>query len=94
MKESNGGVTLLVLNMDKTAETTLNLPVWGERYTLSSPDLLSKTVLLNGTELKASSDGSAPNTSGQPFKPGTVRFAPLTITFLTVPSAANRSCTR
>jgi hypothetical protein len=94
MKESNGGVTLLVLNMDKMSETTLNVPVSGYRYTLSSPDLLSKTVLLNGTELKASSDGSVPNTSGEPFKAGPVRLAPLTITFLTLPSAANRSCTR
>jgi hypothetical protein len=94
VKESNGGVALLVLNMDKTVETTLAVPVSGARYTLSSPDLLSKTVLLNGTELKASSDGTVPNTSGQPFKAGAVRLAPLTITFLTLPTAANRSCTR
>ena len=53
MKDSNGGVTLMVLNMDKTSEALLKLPVAGERYSLSSPDIFGQTVLLNGKELRA-----------------------------------------
>ena len=41
----------LVINNDRNAARTLTLPVAGERYTLSSSDLESKTVQLNGAEL-------------------------------------------
>ena len=44
MKDSNGGVTLMVLNMDKTSEALLKLPVAGERYSLSSTDIFGQTV--------------------------------------------------
>ena len=94
MRDTSGGVTLLVLNMNKSGEHSLDVPVSGQRYTLSSPDLLSKTVLLNGAELKTAADGSVPGTPGQAFKAGTLRLAPLTITFLTMPSANNQNCVR
>ena len=48
---SRGGVSLLVLNIDSKMEYSVESPLPGERYTLSSPDLLSTTVLLNGSEL-------------------------------------------
>lgn len=94
MKDSNGGVSLLLINLDKAAENSVNVPVSGERYTLSSPDLLSKTVLLNGAELKAAADGTVPQTKGQSFKAGALRFAPTTITILTMPAAHNPGCAR
>lgn len=94
MNGSSGGVTLLVLNIDTTSEASLKVPAAGERYTLSSPDLFSKTVLLNGTELRAGADGTVPSMQGQPSKAGAITFAPLTITFLTMPSAGNPQCGR
>jgi hypothetical protein len=94
MKNSNGGVSFLLINLDKAAEASINVSVAGERYTLSAPDLSSKTVLLNRVELKAAADGTVPDTKGQPFTAGTVRFAPLTITILTMPAAHNPGCTR
>jgi hypothetical protein len=94
MNGSSGGVTLLVLNIDRTSEASLKVPAAGERYTLSSPDLFSKTVLLNGTELRAGADGTVPSMQGQPSKAGAITFAPLTITFLTMPSAGNPQCGR
>jgi hypothetical protein len=85
---------LLLINLNKAAEASINAPVSGERFTLSSPDLESTTVLLNGAELKAAPDGTVPQIKGQPFQAGTLRFAPATITILTMPAAHNPGCTR
>lgn len=92
MKDSNGGVTLMVLNMDKASEALLKLPVAGKRYSLSSPDLFSQSVLLNGRELKAERDGTVPAIEGEASKPGVTSFPPLSITFVEMPSAGNRQC--
>lgn len=94
MSGSSGGVTLMILNMDKASEASLKVPVAGERYTLSSPDLFSKTVLLNGKELRVASDGTLPSIKTQASKAGIAIFAPLTITFLVMPSAGNPQCRR
>lgn len=91
-KESKGGVALLILNLDSTAEQTLQIPLAGERYTLSASDVFSKSVSLNGVELKTSSDGSLPKIAGLSFKAGAVRFAPLTITFIVLTNANNARC--
>jgi heparanase 1 len=87
-----GGVTILALNTDTKNEKTLTIPVAGERYTLAAPELTSTDVLLNGVELKASSNGSVPVIQGQPVAAGAVRLPPASITFLTLPAARNKSC--
>jgi heparanase len=92
MKDSRGGVSLLVLNTDSKIEYSLQSPVPGERYTLSAPDLLSSTVLLNGSGLKATTDGEVPMIKGQSVKQGVLRFAPLTINFITFSGARNAGC--
>jgi heparanase len=94
MKDSKGGVTLMVLNMDKASEAFLKLPVAGERYSLSSPDIFGQTVLLNGNELRVGPDGTVPSIHGEASKPGTTKFPPLTITFVEMPSAGNQQCAR
>jgi len=91
-KDNKRGVSILVLNVDRTAEQTLRIPLDGERYTLSAPDLLDKSVSLNGIELKAASDGMLPKLTGTKFKSGTLQFQPLTITFIVLPNAKNASC--
>jgi hypothetical protein len=90
-QEEKGSVSILVLNPSHT-ETVLEIPQSGERYTLSSPDILGQTALMNGAALKIGDDGSVPRLPGVPFKQGVQHFAPLTITFLTVASADNPSC--
>jgi len=92
MNGSSGGVALVVLNLGNISEASLKLPIAAERYTLSSPDLFSTTVLLNGKELKLGSGGTVPSIEAQSLHPGTIRFAPLTITFLALPAAGNSSC--
>jgi heparanase 1 len=89
-----GGVTVLVLNLDRTASQNLSFPVSGMRFTLSSPDVMSEEVLLNGKLLESQRDGTPATINGQPFKAGTGVFAPLTITFLSFPGAKNAACAK
>ena len=92
MKGTKGGVAMLILNVDKSDAHLLTLPIGGQRYTLSSSDLMSKTVLLNGQELRVAAGGKVPEYKGEGFKQGLVRFAPTTISILTLPNAGNASC--
>jgi hypothetical protein len=92
MKGTKGGVSLLALNTDVSSEQAINIPLAADRYSITAPDLTSKKVLLNGAELQAQPDGSVPEFKGQPVKAGTIRLAPASITFLTIPSARNKTC--
>jgi len=91
-KDGKGGVTLVALNIDTKHELMLALPVSAERLTLTSPDLTSTTVMLNGRELKTESDGSVGSIEANEVKKGIVRLAPSSVTFLTLRSAHNNSC--
>ncbi len=92
MKNAPGGVAMLILNVDKSNPHSFTLPIGGQRYTLSAQDLLSKTVFLNGQELRVAADGTVPEYKGDEFKRGVVSFAPTTISILTLPNAGNASC--
>jgi heparanase 1 len=92
MKDAKGGVSMVMLNTDQTAEQTVDVPIAAERYTLTAPSLASKTVLLNGVEMKAAADGSLPPITGQAVKAGPMHLAPASITFVTIPAAGNASC--
>ncbi len=91
-KETKGAVALVILNLDQRAPHSVRVPVAGYRYTLSAPQLLSKSVLLNGVELKVRPDGMVPNISGGSFGAGNINFEPATITFLVLPKATNSRC--
>ena len=88
----SGSVTVLVLNTDTTRTQTLEIPIAGERYSLTSPELTSTRVMLNGVELTAHADGSVPAFHGEQFAAGSLRLAPASITFLSMSSAGNRNC--
>jgi hypothetical protein len=91
-KASKDGVTLLVLNTDKSEKHSIVLPAAAQRYTLTAEALDSTTVSLNGSALQAAQDGSLPPISGRSVSAGTVTLDPQSITFLTIPSARNKSC--
>jgi heparanase 1 len=92
MKDAPGGVTIIALNIDQTSSHTLQVPLSGELYALSAPELLSKNVLLNGTTLELNADGSVPKFEGKPVMSGELSLAPRTITFLALPHANNAGC--
>jgi heparanase 1 len=87
-----GGVALLAINVDKAGSHSIEIPIGAELYTLTSQDLLAKTVELNGSELKLGSGDALPQLKGTKTGAGTVKFAPASITFLAFSNADNDSC--
>lgn len=92
LKGKVGGVSLLVLNTDRNADEKIELPVGGKMYTLTSSTLTSSKVLLNGTELKAKSDGALPRMHGSKVRSGTLPLPPVSVSFIALPSAHNAAC--
>jgi hypothetical protein len=92
LPDAPGGVTLLVINADRTASQSLEVPASSERYTLTAKDLMDTQVELNGNELKLGTGDALPPLTGVPTQAGRVVFAPVSITFLAIPTANNMSC--
>jgi hypothetical protein len=89
---SPGGVSLLAVNNDRSTARTLTLPAAAERYTLDAAPLDSGSVRLNGQPLALGPDNALPKLAGTPMQAGDLTLAPATISFLTVPTAANPAC--
>jgi hypothetical protein len=87
-----GGVTLLVINTDLISSQALALPTTSERYTLDAAILQDEVVRLNGNSLALEPNDELPRIEGVSADAGVVKFAPATITFLTIPSAGNKAC--
>jgi hypothetical protein len=87
-----GGVTLLVINTDSSASRVLLIAKASERFTLDAAKLQDGTVRLNGRILQLDTNDNLPSLGGVPTAAGAVKFAPATISFLAVPTAANSAC--
>ena len=84
-------MTLLVINNSRT-ETAIEVPLESRRYTLSAVPLRNGDVELNGAALKVDGSGDLPPIEGAATAAGSVSFAPVTITFLTVEQSGNSAC--
>jgi hypothetical protein len=87
-----GGVSLLVINTDAHSTHTFKLAVSSERYTLNAASLREATVRLNGHTLELGARDNLPDMAGARMPSGNLTFAPATITFLAIPTAANPEC--
>jgi heparanase 1 len=87
-----GGVALLVMNLDRHAPHLLVLPTASVRYSLSTASLMDTDVRLNGRPLKLSDGGELPRIEGRPTAAGAILLEQATITFLAVPAAENDAC--
>jgi heparanase 1 len=74
MKDQPGGVTLLALNLSRTDNQRMRIPEKAMRYTMTAPDLMSRTVQLNGKDLMLSESGDVPALSGVAWPKGFARF--------------------
>lgn len=86
-----GGISLLAINTSK-APHALVLPLPSERYTLRASHLKDRTVQLNGRVLALGENDALPDIAATPTPAGVLNFPPATVTFLTIPSAANPAC--
>jgi hypothetical protein len=86
-----GGITVLAINSsDKRYAFTV--PIAAMRYTLHAPNLQGDTVQLNGARLSLRENDALPEMPGIPTAARVIAFAPRTITFLAIPTAANPAC--
>jgi heparanase 1 len=95
LRDRPGGVALLIINNATRDSSTLRLGNGGrngQRYTLTSPQLQSRTVLLNGQPLALTAEDRLPALSGQAVGSDHVVVAPGSITFVTLPEAGNAAC--
>lgn len=92
LRGGDGGVAMLVINVDRAASPSLQLPVSTQRYTLTAHDLTGVSVQLNGNELKMGAHDELPALESMPEGAGSVSFAPASISFLAIPDAHNAAC--
>ncbi len=88
-KGQPGGMTLLVINTNKTA-TPIHIPSNAEQYTLISKELQDTTVMLNGQKLSLAPNDELPTLKGNPVKAGKVALPATSITFITFADAGKR----
>lgn len=87
----SGGVTVLAINLEaETARIALSGPV--ELYALTSPELQSRTVLLNGRPLELGPGDTVPETPPVRQASGELSLAPTSVNFITLPRAGNPVC--
>jgi hypothetical protein len=96
-----GAVTLVVVNLDRSSAVSLRLDDFGgdeaDVYELSSPDMASSEIRLNGSPLRAADDGSLPAIAPTIVRRGAdhtlrARFGPATYGFVVVSGAAAAAC--
>jgi len=90
MKGHEGGITLLVINTNKTS-ATVAIPSNAQQYTLTSAELQGKTVKLNGQELKLDGNDELPVLNGSSIKAGKVTLPATSISFFTIADAGMKS---
>ena len=81
LKGSSGGYGVLIVN-PKDAASSITIPVQAEKYLLTADSLQSKTIRLNGKELKLTAGETLPNIKGQKIAAGGVQVPPHSILFL------------
>ena len=92
LRDRKGGVAVLAINASRTEQRRLVLTGALDRYTLTSHDLMTPTVMLNGTELELTDTGDLPPLNGASQKGGTETLDPASITFFAIPGAKNKAC--
>ena len=92
MKGHAGGVTVLALNLDREAAQEIEIAGKSTRYTLTAPELMSRSVELNGKALALAVNGDVPTLVGIPFAGGKVPLPPASISFFSVAGAGNSAC--
>jgi len=92
LREHPGGVALLAINTSRTQSRSINLPMPGDRYSLTADKLESPSVNLNGQSLHLGRNDELPALHGATVEAGASTLLPASITFLTFATANNTSC--
>lgn len=88
----DGSVSILAINASRETPRALRLALASERYLLSASQPQSAAVQLNGSTLRLGTGDALPAIAASPTPSGVVRLPAASITFLTIPHAANPAC--
>ena len=88
-----GGVALLALNLTGE-QMVIGTPGRAQVYTLTSPELQSQTVLLNGSALAVRTDNRLPAMAPRMASGQRIDLPAQSISFIALPGAGNRNCSR
>lgn len=91
LRDAPGGVALVAINLSQAETVQLRLPVAAQRFTLSSPELTSATLDLNGQTLAMLGD-ELPSLDSARTRAGLVALPSASITFLSMAGANNSAC--
>lgn len=92
LRGTPGGVTVMAINLEQSP-AVFRASGSAEVYALTSPDLMSKTVLLNGKPLVLGADDSLPAIAPVKQAGGRIALAGHSVNFIALPGAGNRACT-
>ena len=81
LKGTSDGKAVLLLNTTE-GESDVEIPRAARQYLLTADELTTKTVLLNGVELKLTNDEELPELKATALGPGTIILPPHSIMFL------------
>jgi heparanase len=92
LRGTPGGVTVIALNLERTP-ASMQASGPAEVYALTSAQLTSKAVLLNGTRLALNSDDSLPAIVPEKRDGSYIVLAGHSVNFVALPQARNPNCT-
>lgn len=86
-----GGVGIVAINLDRSRPTRIQMTATSERFSLSSDELESRTVRMNGKTVEMVGD-RLPALRSIRVRAGEIKLDPATVTFFAIPAASNSSC--
>lgn len=96
-----GAVTVLLLNLDTASRAQVSWDALGSgdatgamAYVFTAPSLTSRQILLNGTPLAVTADGTPPPIDAAALEEGatSLRLEPISYAFVVLPDAAAAAC--
>jgi len=87
-----GGVALLAINNNRTESKSMDLPMAGDRYSLTAASLDATHAQLNGHDLALGTNDELPPLAGMREPAGRVALPPASITFFSFVDAGNANC--
>ena len=92
LRNQAGGVALVAINLSRSEEARLHLPLEARRYSLTSDAIESPSVNLNGRPLVLTKDEQLPELVGAATRKGAISVEPASVTFIEIPQAGNTAC--
>jgi hypothetical protein len=87
----SGGVTVLAINLQDITQT-INVAGPADLYTLTAPELQSRSVQLNGELLQLAAEDTLPALEPKRLTGNSIMLPPTSISFVAVPERGNKAC--